>query len=350
MMATPTSRKNSDESNSSSNAGEDLDAPHRVHVPPKHGQKTKGVACTGVFMLAFTTLMLIVVVGIDIALETNILVTKAVLNPAILSVSEEEFSCSPMTVNLSNIEYHSRHRYYSIMKELDPPSPPLFRDNHTVLCNESLRSDLGYGYCLPISGRKDAPFCTGADRMDLLTQHSRRTRCYASVLHMLLVEIYEELQAYARSPALVFGSLLGAVRNGSMIPFTEDTDIAYSGELSEDNDVGRALMQKGYHFFHLNIWRVCVAPTHPLAAKLYEPTLPITEAYRVPYLDLYAMEQLNDTAWSVEGYREDIIPADKVKPFSQVIINGLPFDTVHDPNYFLVEMYGDDFMVPKPRG
>lgn len=135
-----------------------------------------------------------------------------------------------------------------------------------------------------------------------------------------------------------------------MIPFTEDTDIAYSGELSEDDEVGRALVQKGYHFFFLNIWRVCVAPTHPLAASLYGSTLPIAQAYKIPYLDLYAMEQLNDTTWTIEGYRGDTIPADKVQPFSQVTINGLPFDTVHDPNYFLEEMYGDDYMVPKPRG
>ncbi|KAG6608762.1 uncharacterized protein IUM83_14884 [Phytophthora cinnamomi] len=323
--------------------------PQRIR-PFKHDYNPKG-ACKWIFTLVFMTLLLVVVVGVDIALERSILITNFIHDSATDSF-RDEFTCSPTTVNVSSIDYHSHHRYYSIMNELSPSSPPVFRGNHTVLCNDSdsLRSDLSYGYCLPISGRKDSPFCTGADRMDLLTQYSHGTRCYASVLHMLLVEIYEELQAFGRTPIVVFGSLLGAVRNGSMIPFTEDTDIAYSGQLSDDDEVGRALVKKGYHFFFYNIWRVCVAPTHPLAAKLYNPALPLTQAYKVPYLDLYAMEQLNETTWSMEGFRGDTLPDDKVQPFSQVTINGLPFNTVHDPNYFLVTMYGDDYLVPKPRG
>ena len=118
--------------------------------------------------------------------------------------------------------------------------------------------------------------------MDLLTPHSAQSRCYASVLHMLLIEVYEELRALGRTPLLVFGSLLGAVRNGSMIPFTEDTDIAYNGQLDTHGEISRALVAKGYHVFFLDIWRVCVAPTHPLAARLYDPRLSITANFLVP--------------------------------------------------------------------
>ncbi|GMF89039.1 unnamed protein product [Phytophthora fragariaefolia] len=329
-------------------------APHRLRDPFKHSQKPKLTsACKGIFMLVLTTVLLIVVVGVDIVLETNILTHT--LDSALRSSQEEQRSvredvaCSPIMANASSIDYHSRHRYYSLMKEASSLSPhPVFRGNHMVLCSSNLQSDLSYEYCLPISGRKDSPFCAGADRMDLLAQHSREIRCYASVLHMLLVEVYEELQHFSHTPIVVFGSLLGAVRNGSMIPFTEDTDIAYSGQLNE-SEIGRALKEKGYHFFFLHIWRVCVASTHPLAAKLYDSSLPITEAYKVPYLDLYAMKKQNETTWSMEEFSDGTLPADKVQPFSQVKINGLSFDTVHDPNYFLERMYGEQYMVPRPR-
>ncbi|ETL30238.1 hypothetical protein F441_17203 [Phytophthora nicotianae CJ01A1] len=316
----------------------------------------------GSLVLLIVTLLLAGVVACDLAMEMNILSRTSeylllsnatqpgnYTNSTTTSIDALNAStCSPNTVNLSQVEYHSNHRYYTLLKETRL-QPPVFRGNHTALYSSTKSLDVGYAYCLPISGRKDSPFCTGADRMDLLTQHTSKTQCYASVLHMLLVEVYEELYAFGKAPLVVYGSLLGAVRNGSMIPFTEDTDIAYSGQLNRDDELGRALVAKGYHFFFLNIWRVCVAPTHPLAAILYNPRLPIARDYAVPYLDLYAMEKLNATEWRLEKYVDKALSAEKVEPFSQVTINGLPFDTVHDPNYFLKESYGDDYMVPKPR-
>ncbi|KAG7385254.1 hypothetical protein PHYPSEUDO_001723 [Phytophthora pseudosyringae] len=338
--------------NSSSNTPETPE-PHHINDPAKDTQTSKVLSKSSIVMLVMT-LVLAGVVACDVAMETNIVSSSwdPVLPSKYTNSGNDDVrepTCSPSSVNLSNIEYHSDHRYYSILNDMTPLPPPVFRGDHTVLCNDSYGKDLSYEYCLPLSGRKDAPFCTGADRMDLLAPHSNQTRCYASVLHMLLVEVYEVLHAFNKTPIVVFGSLLGAIRNGSMIPFTEDTDIAYSGQLETDDNLGRALMAKGYHFFPYGIWRVCVAPTHPLASRLYDPTMPISGDYAVPYLDLYAMEKLNETDWSMEEFNNRILPAKKVEPFSQVTINGLRFDTVHDPNYFLVKMYGDDYMTPKPR-
>lgn len=72
----------------------------------------------------------------------------------------------------------------------------------------------------------------------------------------------------------------------------------------------------------------------------------------MPYVDLYEMKKVNDSYWDVEeldGSNGRLLPTDKVEPFSQVMINGVPFDTVHDPKFFLTEAYGDDYMTPKPR-
>ncbi|KAI9919954.1 hypothetical protein PsorP6_016013 [Peronosclerospora sorghi] len=294
-------------------------------------------------VLLVGTLSMAGVVAYDVAMQTTMLSHIFKVHTLVGGST-----CSPSIVNVSGIEYHSSHRYYSMLKALHPRTAPVFREKHTLLCDDSRRQDLKYDYCLPISGKKDSSLCAGADRMDLLAPDSSTTRCYASVLHMLLVEVYEELEAFGNAPIAVFGSLLGAVRNGSVIPYTEDADLAYSGKLDNET-LGRALREKGYHFFFLNIWRVCVAPTHPLAARLYDPKLPLTTDYAVPYLDLYAMEKQDDTTWSMETLENKTLPNEKVQPFSQVRINELGFNTVADPEYFLTEMYGDSYMIPKPR-
>ncbi|KAG1704843.1 hypothetical protein DVH05_004872 [Phytophthora capsici] len=267
-------------------------------------------------------------------------------------VLNETGVCRPRVLNASNIQYHSGHRYYNQLKEMET-TPPTFRNNnHTVLCHEELRTQVKYGYCLPISGRKDVPYCTAADRTDLLNARSHKSICYASVLHMLMLEVYEELQATGNTPLITFGSLLGAVRNGSMIPFTEDTDIGFVGELKAQEALREALWRKGYHMFFLGIWRVCVAPTHPLAGRLYDPNLPLTKRYSVPYVDLYRVKKTSKGTWDVQelvGNNGRFLPNDKVEPFSQVTINGMPFDTVRDPDFFLREAYGPNYMTPKPR-
>ncbi|GMF50114.1 unnamed protein product [Phytophthora fragariaefolia] len=286
-----------------------------------------------------------VLVGLAIGVCVLLAVEMRVLPRSVLLLKQ----CSPRVLSVQNIEYHSSHRFNTMIKNIDAFPVPSFRSKHEALCEDSDRQERGYQYCLPISGRKDSEFCSGADRMDLLVPQSSSTRCYASVLHLLLVDVYEELKALNYSPILAWGSLLGAVRNGSMIPFTEDTDIAYVGEISVGSELDEALWQKGYHLFHQNIWRVCVAPTHPLAGNLFDPERSIAQDYSVPYLDLYSMEKVREgKAFEMQEWG-GTLPAYRVEPYSEVVINGLPYDTVHDPDYFLLEEYGPDYKKPKPR-
>ncbi|KAL3661209.1 hypothetical protein V7S43_013816 [Phytophthora oleae] len=150
-----------------------------------------------------------------------------------VAVLNETAVCRPRVLNASNIQYHSGHRYYDQLKEMEPIPPTFRNNNHTVLCHEELRTQVKYGYCLPISGRKDVPYCTAADRTDLLNARSHDSICYASVLHMLMLEVYKELQATGNIPFLTFRSLLGAFRSDPMISFTEDADIGFVNELTD---------------------------------------------------------------------------------------------------------------------
>lgn len=255
--------------------------------------------------------------------------------------------CTPNLVEA--IDDGTGGEFNSMMEDAGSLPPPRFRGDHEVLCSSDDRKQRGYSYCLPISGEKDTSRCANADRMDILLHQSPKKQCFSSVLHLLLKDVYEELKKVGFTPILTFGSLLGAVRDGGLIPFTEDVDIAYNGNIVDGEDLDQRLWRKGYHLFQYNIFRVCVAPTHPLASQLYDAEHPIVEDYLVPYVDLYSMEQEFGSAWSMQELKIRSLPNERVQPFSQVAINGEKFDTVHDPDFLLASEYGTDYMIPKPR-
>nr|CCA17629.1 conserved hypothetical protein [Albugo laibachii Nc14] len=233
--------------------------------------------------------------------------------------------------------------------------PPRLQGSHRHACLDDYvaRQLKGWQACLPISGRIDEPYCVAPDRLDLLVPKTSTTRCFGSVLHMLLVDTYEELKRMGGQPALLFGSLLGAFRNQSIIPYTEDADLGYQHTGAFDMFAFQhAMNRKGYHVFHQSIYRVCVAPDHPLAANLYDSKTQMDLPIRViPYLDMYEMEKEGDSYWRIDQIknRSRMVKNEQIEPFQRVVLNGVEYDTIADPLDFLVMEYGEDFMTPKPR-
>ncbi|KAF1325116.1 hypothetical protein FI667_g9410, partial [Globisporangium splendens] len=267
-------------------------------------------------------------------------------------------TCSPETLDASAIHFHAdqvpeaTRQFYTKLQGLNPPpTPPVFTGDHAFLCEEFLAKREQWAYCLPISARRDEPFCVNASREQLLDPlPHNQLYCYASVLHLILVDVYEELRVLDGKPALLYGTLLGAVRNGSVIPFTEDADIGYqlTGNFQLD-DLKDALWRKGLHMFHYGIPRVCVSPIHPLASQLYNPRKSLGTEYTVPYVDLYKMRKHMFTLkWDIEQIKNSRKLTDaQVQPYSKVELLGYMFDTLADPIGFLRAEYGENYVVPE---
>uniref|UniRef100_K3XBF8 LicD family protein n=1 Tax=Globisporangium ultimum (strain ATCC 200006 / CBS 805.95 / DAOM BR144) TaxID=431595 RepID=K3XBF8_GLOUD len=259
-------------------------------------------------------------------------------------------SCSPRSVHLAappQSASRSSEQFYEMAQQLGDLQAPVLHGRHRKLCDEQLGRKREWEYCLPISGRMDLPFCELPDRVDVLSRQ-RSSLCYGSVLHMLLIDVYEVFQERGVKPALLYGTMLGAFRNGSTIPFTEDADLGYQPDKSTIQELRDALWIRGYHMFHYGIGRICIAPTHPLASLLYDPRKRITTEYSVPYVDLYMMIPVGGSQWRVQLTKDKrFIPHAKFEPYSQLQLNNVTYDTLADPVDFLVHEYGDDYMVPK---
>lgn len=274
-------------------------------------------------------------------------------------------TCSPQVLDASAISFRNANaHFYATLQQLVPQLPaPEFSNDHAFLCDEHL-AHLAHreqwANCLPLSGRTDEPFCVNASRDDLLKSEplAQNQICYASVLHMILMDVYEELAALDAKPMLLYGTLLGAVRNHSIIPFTEDADMGFQVPSSSTSShlIGRvlgdsttlmdalrdALWRKGYHTFHYGIHRVCVAPIHPLVSRLYNPHRLLGVEYTVPYVDLYEMFRHAFTSkWTIEQSKQ-------VQPFAKVTLLGMKMDTLTDPIAFLQAEYGEEnYLRPK---
>ncbi|ETP34450.1 hypothetical protein F442_17240 [Phytophthora nicotianae P10297] len=285
--------------------------------------------------IAFRLLWLSSLCAVLVSPDNSFLPLRQATDGPHFTVASDDWSCFPEQAPVIDTP-DAFYRWVAALKT----TAPRFEGHHDYLCDGSMKNYQAWENCLPITTRFDEEECAGADRTDLLMQ--TRTPCQASVLHMLLVDVYAELERAGGDPALVFGTLLGAVRDGGIIPYTEDVDVGYQLQNDPMPVVIRRLQAKGYHVFMDSIWRVCVAPTHPLAARLYDPALtaPI-ESCTGPYLDLYRMEPDPEVVdhWTIEHTkrRTDSIPVEKILPYSKVKLNGVEYDTVADPVAFLVE-------------
>ncbi|TMW54990.1 hypothetical protein Poli38472_014761 [Pythium oligandrum] len=183
--------------------------------------------------------------------------------------------CSPIRIDTTTLPTATKSRWTQELQSVRLPPSPVFQDDRHVLCDATNADQLAWGYCLPLGHLQTPTTCEKADRMGLL--QGKRPVCRASVQHMLLVDVYDALETLAFSPALL-SNATNATTDTSRVSYVES---------NATHHMTQTLRARGYHVFQDDDWRVCVAPTHPLAGLLYDPTKTIpVDSRSTPHIQL----------------------------------------------------------------
>ncbi|KAF4662285.1 hypothetical protein FOL46_005367 [Perkinsus olseni] len=256
----------------------------------------------------------------------------------------------------------------------DTPAKPLMvYERAREVCDGPRSDELDPGqssrshwkHCLPLHPNRNQSECAAATRSSLLDPRVLKPVCASAVLDMLTVDVYRAMEEVGCQSMLTFGTALGAVRNGTHVPWTEDADLAYvtssnASPCVERKEFAGLLRSRGYFAFKHDIWRVCIGSHHPLAGQLYNIDTSIKKnksrlcgVYGCIYVDLYAVSEAGGPrlgyyheAHHISGF---FIPSEKVFPAGSASLNGMAFATYHDVDWFLSRSYGKDYAKPKSR-
>ncbi len=155
----------------------------------------------------------------------------------------------------------------------------------------------------------------------------------------LLQRVTAELERMGFAPFLVFGTLLGAVREGRFISHDTDIDLGLILEKSAANR--RKKSQTGPNWFNFLCKRL----------ERYE-ILPVRDRgnlkslwFKTEYLDLYVFSRADSTGdWRCGGYS---IAPEEVGTFSRCELLGSNFRVPSEKELYLRNRYGLDWQVPR---
>ncbi|EDO45193.1 predicted protein [Nematostella vectensis] len=182
--------------------------------------------------------------------------------------------------------------------------------------------------------------------------------CCSSMLGIMLRDIVKGLNAIGLEYRVVFGTLLGAVRSGAIIPWTHDLDLAIRKRDYDNKTIFVALQRhfggRYYIRFHAHMRR---------AIALYPPYATFNRSLFYGPEDLEgekffsadvmgAVRKLKlDTDWRARGYMDfNLGPEVWWKNASKVTINGREYVTVKDAETELRDWYGESWRQPVHPG
>ena len=161
-------------------------------------------------------------------------------------------------------------------------------------------------------------------------------------LHTSAKRLVDLLHELGFRPFIVGGTLLGAVREGKLLPHDDDADIAYLSQHTKPLDVaiesfalGHELQHRGYRFARHSAAHIQVKFDDEGGGP----------AYHIDIFSAFFTDDGNiNQPFHVRGpFRED-----QMLPFSTVSIDGYEFPAPADPESWLVINYDENWRTPIP--
>ena len=189
--------------------------------------------------------------------------------------------------------------------------------------------------------------------------------CCGTVLFQMLKDITWALTQLGVDYRVIYGTLLGAVRSQTVIPWTCDVDIALTkadyGNSSTYSSIAELLRTKGSHYY-LGISYMGMPRGHMLMA-------PYIEVDTTPFFDgpddlegsnLLFSSDIEEAVQGMlpvsSGWRERryvdfyISPSVWLNGSALAVINNEQFVTLKDIDYELTNWYGKGYLQPAQRG